>query len=62
MKVIQPSNYLQLAEVQVFGGPKGVDGMGLLSYRMPTKQSSEGWGGKAERAVDGNTDGFWGSG
>ncbi len=28
----------------------------------PASQSSEGWGGNPERAVDGNTDGQWGAG
>jgi hypothetical protein len=62
VKIVQPSNYLSLAEVEVFGGPKGVDGLGLLSYRMPTGQSSVGHGGRGERAVDGNTNGYWGGG
>ena len=62
MKIVQPSNYLQLAEVEVFGGPQGVSGMGMLSYKMPTGASSVAHGGRPERAVDGNTDGWWGRG
>ena len=42
------------------GGPAPRFGAGnfrLLSNRMKTSQSSTGWGRRASRAVDGNTDG-----
>ena len=61
VEVLQPRrDYLQLAEVEVFGGPNAVSGMNILSYFKPTYQSSVGWGGKPSRAVDGNVDGHWG--
>ena len=43
------------------GGSKPVQGMSLLSMRRPTKASSFGWGGRPERAVDGNVDGRYGA-
>jgi hypothetical protein len=49
-----------MAEVQVFGGSKGVTGLKLISKKKPTKASSVGWGGVPARAVDGNVDGVWG--
>jgi len=51
--------YLQLAEVQVFGGLKAVKGINLLSYGQPTKQSSNWKGSKHGTAVDGNFNGYW---
>ena len=42
------------------GGDSEISGLGLLSYRKPTKQSSVGWGGIPSRAVDGNIDGHYG--
>ena len=47
--------YLSLAEVQVF------DDTGTnIALNKPVIQSSEGWGGVPQRAVDGNTSGYWG--
>lgn len=46
---------LSLAEVKVFAAPN-------LALGKPATQSSTDWGGVASRAVDGNTDGNWGSG
>ena len=69
VRIEQPKNYLTLAEVQVFGtgGPAPVGrniGSGdyaiLLSQNKFARQSSEAHGGHAMRAVDGNTDGYWG--
>ena len=60
VKVTLAKEYLQLAEVQVFGGAKAVKGLGLLSLNKPTSQSSTGWGGKSSRAVDGNPNGHYG--
>ena len=59
VKIVQPNHYLQLAEVQVYGGTGGIKGMGLLSYRKPTKQGSVSHGGHPSRAVDGNANGWW---
>ena len=42
------------------GGSKKIDGLGLLSFRKPTKQSSLDHGGIPSRAVDGNINGNWG--
>jgi hypothetical protein len=44
---------LSLAEVEVFSDGKNV------ALGKPTRQSSLGWGGVAERAVDGNTNGHY---
>ena len=60
VKVIHRYNYLHMAEVQVYGGSKGVSGLGILSDGKPTKASSVGWGGISDKAVDGNVDGFFG--
>jgi len=61
------SNYLQLAEVEVFGGagqassvPQG-GGNVNLALGKPAQQSSTGWGGDPRRAVDGNPDGNYGA-
>lgn len=63
VEVMQPrKDYLQISEVEVFGGPNKVSGMNVLSYFKPTSQSSTGWGGVSSRAVDGNSDGRWGRG
>ena len=59
VKVIQRYNWLHMAEVQVYGGSKGVSGLGILSDGKPTKASSVGWGGIPARAVDGNVDGIF---
>jgi len=32
-----------------------------IAYGRPTEQSSTGWGGSSDRAVDGNTDGYYGN-
>ena len=42
------------------GGSKKIDGLGLLSFRKPTKQSSMAHNGIPSRAVDGNIDGHYG--
>lgn len=49
-----------MAEVQVYGGTGAIKGLGLLSYRKPTKQTSTAHGGVSGRAVDGNANGNWG--
>ena len=61
------TNYLQLAEVEVFGGggsassvPQG-GGNVNLALGKPVQQSSTGWGGDPRRAVDGNNDGNYGA-
>ena len=45
----------------VLGGSKEVETMSLLSQGRPTKQSSVGWSGVPQRAVDGNVDGRYGA-
>ena len=63
VELLQPrKDFLQIAEVEVFGGPNAVSGLNLLSYFKPTSQSSTGWSGHSSRAVDGNFDGVWGRG
>ena len=57
VKIVQRYSWLHMAEVQVYGGSKGVSGLGILSDGMPTKASSVGKGMVPERAVDGNPDG-----
>merc|ERR1719403_778308 len=53
-----PNQYLTLCEVKVFGTVRtGTE----LAQGKPTTQSSEGWDGASLRAVDGNTDGIYGS-
>jgi|JI6StandDraft_1071083.scaffolds.fasta_scaffold02649_6 hypothetical protein len=42
---------LNLAEVQIFSGAENI------AFQGEATQNSEEWGGKAERAIDGNTDG-----
>ena len=42
--------------------PFGSGNLKLLSQNYETSQSSTGWGGKSDRANDGNTDGYWGAG
>lgn len=48
---IKGKGILNLAEVQVFSGAENIAPKGKA------KQNSDEWGGKAERAIDGNTDG-----
>ena len=66
VRIEQPKNYLTLAEVQVFGsgGLGGVgSNIGSGDYAMllsENKYSTMSFGGRAMRAVDGNTDGNWG--
>ena len=50
---VAKNGILNLAEVQVFSGGENIAQAGKA------KQSSEEWGGKAERAIDGNTDGVF---
>jgi len=47
------SNYLSLAEVQVLSGSTN------LAFGRSATQYNTGFGGTADRAVDGNTDGNW---
>ena len=61
VKVVHKSNWLHMAEIQVFGGAKPVKNLGLLSQGRPTKQNSIGWGGHPKRAVDGNVGGYYGA-
>ena len=62
------ANYLSLAEVEVMGESRGGDGGGFQTLATPAssknialkkkaRQSSTGYGGDAQRAVDGNRDG-----
>ena len=44
--------------VQSSGGGQFI----LLSQRMPTQQSSTGWGRTPAKAVDGNPNGMWSAG
>ena len=60
VRIVNKKHWLQLAEVQVFGGSKGVTGLRLISKGKPTKASSVGWGAVPGKAVDGNVDGVWG--
>ena len=48
------TGYLQIAEAQVFGQN--------LAVGKAATQSSTGWGGVAQRAVDGNIDGVYNNG
>jgi hypothetical protein len=48
---IKAKGILNLAEVEIFSGSENIANLGKV------KQSSEEWGGKAERAIDGKTDG-----
>ena len=54
---IAGKTHLHLAEVQVFDLAGNNVALGA-----DTTMSSEGWGGKKERGVDGNTAGAWGAG
>src|SRR5262249_51077673 len=54
------TNYLSLAEVQVWGTPAVVSNLAL--NKAATQSSDPGWGGPASKAVDGNTDGVWADG
>lgn len=47
------ASILSLAEVQVFSGAENI------AVKGKAKQSTEEWGGKAELAIDGNTDGVY---
>merc|ERR1712070_871027 len=49
-------NYLTLCEVKVFGFSCAGSRITLISQGKKATQSSEGWGGKPSRAIDGNTD------
>ena len=62
VKITLAHNYLHMAEVQVFGGAGSIKGVGLLSYQKPSHMSSIAHGGRPERAVDGNANGWWGRG
>jgi hypothetical protein len=50
------TNYLSLAEVQVWGAGSGLTNLAL---NRPSTQSSDPFGAPASRAVDGNTSGIW---
>jgi YD repeat-containing protein len=50
------TNYLSLAEVEVFGT---VSPSNLALNKSATQSSDPGWGGPPSKAVDGNTDGAW---
>ena len=62
VKITLAHNYLHMAEVQVYGGAGAIKGMGLLSYQKPTHMSSIAHGGRPERGVDGNANGWWSRG
>src|SRR5262245_27680330 len=57
---LRGTNYLSLAEVQVWGTPAAVSNLAL--NKTATQSSDPGWGGPASKAVDGNTDGVWADG
>ena len=52
--------YLQIAEVQVFGGMKPVKNISLLSLKQNARGTSNWPGSRASYAVDGNMNGYWG--
>jgi hypothetical protein len=54
------ADYLSLAEVKVFGQIASL-GSNVAEGKSAT-QSSTGWGGSADKAVDGNTDGVYANG
>jgi hypothetical protein len=66
---LRGTNYLQIAEVQVYGARSGRSpsvtngccGGRVVSRGKRAKQSSTGHGGSASRAVDGNTNGRYGA-
>lgn len=51
--------YLQLAEVQVFGGMKPIKNISLLSLGQNAKGTSDWPGSNAKYAVDGSSNGYW---
>jgi hypothetical protein len=53
VKISCPNPYLQLSEVEVYGPESNFN----LAINKPTKQSSTGWGGTSNKAVDGNKSG-----
>lgn len=56
IKISCPNPYLQLSEVEVYGPESNVN----LAINKPTKQSSTGWGGTSNKAVDGKRSGhYW---
>jgi len=54
------ADYLSLAEVKVFG--EAVSLGSNVAQGKTANQSSTGWGGSADKAVDGNTDGIYADG
>ena len=52
--------YLQMAEVQVFGGMKPMKNISLLSLGQNAKATSNWPGSRARYAVDGDVNGYWG--
>ena len=52
--------YLQIAEVQVFGGMKPVKNISLLSLKQNARATSNWPESRASYAVDGNMNGYWG--
>jgi len=65
VRVSYSSQYMSIAEIEVYGVVTEVDGeagsyqLTNLALNKPVEQSTSGWGGVAERAVDGNTNGHW---
>lgn len=53
-----------LHQVKVMSDPTAEveEGVVNLAYKKPTSQSSTGWGGVPERAVDGKESGIWNHG
>ena len=54
------TSYLSLAEVKVFG--EAISSADNVAQGKTASQSSTGWSGSADRAVDGNTDGLYANG
>lgn len=52
--------YMNIAEVEVYGGQKAIKNVGLLSYRQNTEDSSRYAGSHPRKVVDGDVSGFWG--
>lgn len=57
--VNRKSNFLCISEVQVFGGSKSVSDMLLVSPGKQVTMSVADQNGRAERAIDGYTQGYW---
>lgn len=65
---VSSNTYISIAEFEVYGEVSKTDGEAgsssptNLALGKPVEQSTTGWGGVAERAVDGDTNGIWSGG